>query len=419
MSHPNRTDSTARPTLRERVRNQCHLPHRPHRKPAQPAEADGWYYKKELTFESGVFLIGFLLLFGYIGSKMGAIPMIQTMMATAFELLMQVVFYILAIAVLAGALTGVFSEFGVIAWVNRLLSYLMRPLYDLPGASSLGILNCFLSDNPAILALAQDDNFRMYFKRYQLPALTNLGTAFGMGLITITTLMGLSVPQAVPAAFVGLAGAVLGSVVSVRLMLHFTKRVYGVEAPCALQGGQTIPVGYRRVRGGGAGSRLIQSMLEGGKVGVDMGLCIIPGVLTICTLVVMLTNGPGPGGVYTGAANEGVALLPKIGEALQGILKPLFGFSAPEAIAVPITALGSTGAAIGLVQRLAGQGKVLANDIAVFAAICMCWSGYISTHIAMCDALHCKEMTGKAILSHTIGGLAAGILAHLLAMVFL
>ena len=30
----------------------------------------------------------------------------------------------------------------------------------------------------------------------------------------------------------------------------------------------------------------------------------------------------------------------------------------------------------------------------------------------MMDSLHCKDLIGKAILSHTIGGLAAGVAAH-------
>ena len=50
----------------------------------------------------------------------------------------------------------------------------------------------------------------------------------------------------------------------------------------------------------------------------------------------------------------------------------------------------------------------MGNDIAVFTAMCMCWSGYLSTHVAMMDSLHCSDMTGKAIFSHTIGGLAGG-----------
>ena len=107
-----------------------------------------------------------------------------------------------------------------------------------------------------------------------------------------------------------------------------------------------------------------------------------------------------------------VAFLPWLGDRLQFIINPLFGFSAPEAIAVPITALGSTGAAIGTVTKMAAAGRANANDIAVFTAICMCWSGYISTHIAMMDALGTKEVTGKAIASHTIGGIVAGIAAH-------
>ena len=47
-------------------------------------------------------------------------------------------------------------------------------------------------------------------------------------------------------------------------------------------------------------------------------------------------------------------------------------------------------------------------------AMCMCMSGYLSTHVAMMDSLGCKKLTGKAILSHTIGGVLAGVFAHLL-----
>ena len=32
----------------------------------------------------------------------------------------------------------------------------MKPVYDLPGASVVGILATYLSDNPAILTLAED-----------------------------------------------------------------------------------------------------------------------------------------------------------------------------------------------------------------------------------------------------------------------
>jgi len=54
--------------------------------------------------------------------------------------------------------------------------------------------------------------------------------------------------------------------------------------------------------------------------------------------------------------------------------------------------------------------------IAVFTAMCMCWSGYLSTHVSMMDVLDCNKMTGKAIVFHTVGGLCTGIFAHWLFM---
>lgn len=33
----------------------------------------------------------------------------------------------------------------------------------------VGVMATYLSDNPAILTLAEDINFRRYFKKYQLP----------------------------------------------------------------------------------------------------------------------------------------------------------------------------------------------------------------------------------------------------------
>ena len=63
------------------------------------------------------------------------------------------------------------------------------------------------------------------------------------------------------------------------------------------------------------------------------------------------------------------------------------------------------------------EGLANGNDVAVFTAMCMCWSGYLSTHVAMMDGLKFRELTGRAILCHTIGGLCAGIGAHLLYMI--
>ena len=379
---------------------------------ANPKESLPDGIRRAVDKEVFIFLAVFLGIFIYLGKVMGAANMFNTMMNTAHDLLINTVFYILAIAVLAGAISALFSEFGVISLLNKLLSRGVELLYGLPGASAVGVFTTYLSDNPAILTLASDNNFRRYFKKYQLPALTNIGTAFGMGLIITTFMIGLGEGFGL-AVLVGNLGAVVGSIVSTRLMLRFTAKLYGKEADCELLG-EVTPIDikqYRTVRTGSMGSRIMDTILEGGKTGVDMGLSIIPGVLIICTLVLMLTNGASDGG-YTGAAYEGVGLLPWLGEKLSFVIQPLFGFQSSEAIAVPITALGAAGAAIGIVETLVHNGLAGAHDVAVFTAMCMCWSGYLSTHVAMMDALKESHLTGKAILSHTIGGLCAGIAAN-------
>jgi len=372
--------------------------------------------RKAVDAETFIFLALFLGFFCMCGVKMGLANMFSTMMNTAYKLLMDTVFYIMAIAVLAGAVSALFAEFGVISLLNKLLSPLIYPIYGLPGASSVGIVTTYLSDNPAILTLANDNTFRRFFRKYQLPALTNIGTSFGMGLIITTFMISLKSPAAEKfgvAVLVGNLGAVIGSIVSTRLMLGYTARLYGKEAPCKSIGDAEFidTTRYRVVRKGNPGTRFIDALMAGGKNGVEMGMAIIPGVLIICTLVMMLTNSA-PAGGYTGAAYEGIGLLPWIGERLQFILMPLFGFSSPEAIAVPITALGAAGAAIGIVEKLVAIGQANAHDIAVFTAMCMCWSGYLSTHVAMMDSLKCRELTGRAILYHTIGGACAAIAAN-------
>ena len=371
--------------------------------------------RKAVDREVFVFLAVFFGFFVLVGREMGVSNMLNTMMNTAYALLMDTVFYILAIAVLAGAVSALFSEFGVIALFNKLLSRVIEVVYGLPGASAVGVFTTYMSDNPAILTLAEDNNFRRYFKKYQLPALTNIGTAFGMGLI-ITTFMASLNPHTGEnfglAVLVGNLGAVVGSIVSTRLMLHRTAKIYGKEEMCETDDdGEGFDVNkYRQVRPGSVGSRVLDAILTGGKSGVDMGMSIIPGVLIICTMVMMLTNYAPDG--YTGAAYEGIGLLPKIGEKLSFILQPLFGFQSPQAIAVPITALGAAGAAIGIAENLVMSGLANAHDVAVFTAMCMCWSGYLSTHVAMMDSLKSSELTGDAIVCHTVGGLVAGIAAN-------
>ncbi len=374
--------------------------------------------KKVVGAEVFIFFALFIGFFGWIGSQMGVVNMLNTMMNTAFDLLLNTCFYIMAIAVLAGAIAALFTEFGVVALMNKLLSPLMKPLYGLPGASVIGVFATYLSDNPAILTLAEDHGFKRYFKKYQLPALCNIGTAFGMGLIVTTFMMGIPSTTGesfVTAALIGNLGAVIGSVVSVRIMLMFTSKHYGTEEFCDIEGSMAdaqVMTDYRMIRPGGAAGRFMNAILEGGKTGVDMGMAVIPGVLIICTVVMMLTNGASADGTFTGAAYEGIGFLPMVGEKLNFILSPLFGFTSSKCVAVPVTALGAAGAAIGLIPGMVADGLATGNDVAVFTAMCMCWSGYLSTHVAMMDSLKCPEMTGKAIISHTFGGLAAGVSAH-------
>jgi len=379
---------------------------------------------KAVSLETFVFIGVLLAGFGFVGSKMGAGLMFKTIMNTAHDLLLNTVFLIMALAVLAGALSALLSEFGVISLLNKVFAMFMKPLYNLPGASIAGAVTTYLSDNPAIIAFANDKSFTKYFKQYQVPALCNLGTSFGMGLI-VTTFMMTQGAEFVSAALIGNIGAIIGSIISVRIMLTFTKKYYNYDPKSENKAdGKVEAMEYREIREGSLFQRLLDSMLEGGKNGVELGMAIIPGVLVVCTLVMLLTFGPTIDPktgveVYTGAAYEGIALLPALGDKLMFILGPLFGFTDPQAMAFPITSLGAVGAAMSLVPRFISEGVVTPNDIAVFTSMGMCWSGYLSTHVGMMDALNARELTSKAIISHTIGGLFAGMSAHFIYMLII
>ena len=371
------------------------------------------------SFEAIVFLIVFFAFFGGLAYKMTLPKMLNTFMQTSYHLLLETVFYIMAICVLMGAISKMLTEFGVVRLLENLLRPLMKPLYNLPGVAALGAVMTFLSDNPAIITLAHDKNFNRYFKKYQLVSLTNFGTAFGMGLVVIAFMTGLGYGKG---ALIGLAGAVIGSIVSTRLMQRFTLKAYPeLDEPIAEAAGDEQQITFKSE--GSVFMRFLNSLLDGGKDGVGIGFAIIPGVLCISTIVMMLTFGPsGENGEYLGVAYEGVPVITWAADKINFIFEWLFGFESGALISFPMTALGAVGAAIGLVPRFIAEGIINTNAIAVFTAMGMCWSGFLSTHAAMLDSLGYRQLIGKAIGAHAIGGLCAGIAAHwlyvLLALIF-
>ena len=373
----------------------------------------GMKFLTKRSIEAVVFLLIFFGFFGFLGSKMGLPNMMNTIMQTAYSLLLETVFYIMAITVVSGALGNLLVEFGVVRLIEVVLRPLMKPLYNLPGVAALGGVMTFLSDNPAIISLSKDAHFARYFKKYQLISLTNFGTAFGMGLVVIMFMMGKGY---LPAALVGLLGAVIGSIVSTRLMQRFIlKSNPELNVDISDKEGDEEKISFKSE--GSAFLRFLNAILDGGKSGVEIGLAIIPGVLIISTVVMMLTFGAPEGG-YAGGAYEGIALLPYLAGKIDFVFNWLFGFESPQLVAFPITALGAVGAALGLIPRFIQEGIINGNAIAVFTAMGMCWSGYLSTHTAMLDSLGFRSLTSKAILAHTIGGLVAGVAAHWLYVLF-
>ena len=382
--------------------------------------------RKKLHMPSGVpCLLAVLLLFGYMAYVMGLTNMLNTLMRTAHDLLLNTVFYLMAICVLTGALSKIFIEFGVVDLLQKLLRPIMKPLFNMPGVASLGAVLTFLSDNPAIISLSQNKHFARYFKRYQHVSLVNFGTAFGMGLIVIVFMIG----QGYYAApFIGFFGAICGCIISTRLMQYFTCKMYPSyrdEDALTPDEMHELEEEEAELMAGGKDSnslfiRILNALLDGGKSGVEVGLAIIPGVLIISTFVMMLTFG-GSESVdaagnavvaYSGAAYEGTRLLPWLAGKVNFLFEWLFGFHAPELIAFPITALGAVGAALGLIPEFVRAGIIDGNAITVFTAMGMCWSGYLSTDAATLDSLGYRPLVSKALLSTFIGGIAAGIISH-------
>jgi hypothetical protein len=385
--------------------------------PGEPAPASGPpRLVRAIGRETLVALVVVIGLFAVFAVQMGIAFTFKTMMATAHDLILNTVLFLMGVMIIAGAFTAFVAEFGVVAIANRALAPLMRPLFGLPGASSVGVVATYLSDNPAVMPLGTDRGFLRYFHRWQVTTLVNLGTVFGMGLIVTTFMLAQSTDDQslARAVLIGNAGALLGGIVSVRAMGWFGKRRYGKEEmalPAAEDGYDPLKV--REVRPGNVAQRTLQSVLDGGAGGVKMGLDIMPGVVIICTLVMMLSYGA-PDGGYTGEAYEGIAFFPWLGGVFSFIIEPLFGFSDPRAIAFPVTSWASVGAALGMIPQFLETGIIGAKELSVLTAIGICNAGFLSTHVGMMDGLRERELTTVAIVTHFIGGMSAGIFAHFL-----
>ena len=370
-------------------------------------------------------LLVIIALFGYLGSVMGMTNMLNTIMKTAHGLLLNTVFYLMSMCVLTGALGKILTEFGVVDLLQKMLRHVMRPLYNMPGVAVVASIMTFLSDNPAIITLSKNKQFAKYFKVYQYISLANFGTAFGMGLLVIVFMIGQGY---FAAPFIGLIGAASGGIIATRLMQYFICKKYPEYRTKDAISAQEIELIEKESMQKADEEekpntfiRVLNALLDGGKSGVEIGLAIIPGVIIICTMVMMFTfrgsvEGLDAAGneimVYTGEAYQGCGLLPLIASKLNFIFEWLFGFNAPELIAFPITALGAVGAALSLIPEFTAKGIINDNAVAVFTAMGMCWSGFLSTHTAMLDSMGYRKLLVQDFISQIIGGIGAGIIAH-------
>ena len=76
---------------------------------------------KRSTVEALVFLVLLSAVFIALGSRMGSGNLLNTIMNTAHNLLLNTVFYLMGITVLTGALSKLLSEFGVVTLLEKIL----------------------------------------------------------------------------------------------------------------------------------------------------------------------------------------------------------------------------------------------------------------------------------------------------------
>lgn len=99
--------------------------------------------KKDFNVETFIFLIVFIGSIGYVSSIMGMGPMFKTILNTSYSVLIETVLYICAICVIMGAVAKLFEEFGVVSLSQWIINPIMKPIYNMPGVASLGIVTTF------------------------------------------------------------------------------------------------------------------------------------------------------------------------------------------------------------------------------------------------------------------------------------
>ena len=77
--------------------------------------------KKIVDKEVFIFLFVFVGFFVVLGNEMGVANMFNTLMNTAYQLLLDTVFYIMAIAVLAGAISALFCALALFGVMGRMI----------------------------------------------------------------------------------------------------------------------------------------------------------------------------------------------------------------------------------------------------------------------------------------------------------
>ena len=364
--------------------------------------------RRAFGLEAPLCLVGLIAVVVAFGTCMGYAHFFSTLMRTSYDLLINTVFYIIGISVLAGALGGFLAEFGVLELLNLLLAPAVRLVWGMPGVAAIAAMSTFLSDNPAVSTLGRDREFIRYFSERQRAALTNFGTSFGMGLIVVTFCMARGFYRE---AIVGLIGATAGSIVATRGMLWCMRRDGAAPADAATPEPAREPVPAAQKPP--FLDRFLKAILDGGRNGLETSFQMIPGVLVICTMVLMLTLDKGAAG-YDGSAYQGVPVLAWLARQVEPALNGLFGFSSPGAVVYPITALASVGAALGMMPKLLQAGVAVRADVAVYAAMGVCWSGFLSSHVSNMNVLGFRPLVGRAMALQFAAGLTAGAVAHLL-----